>query len=434
MSINIEQGFISKLVQEKDLTIVKDLQIKNSFFSGDNKKVYLFVTEFFRDNGIFPSDRILLAKFPHYPFEKLGESIGNEENLIYWGKELRLKVKHNSIIDLIEESASFLESYNTDDAYNVLKKRISYIENEIIENQDVDITQNSEDRILAYQERKSNLGMRGISSGITMLDYLIKGFEDKTLTTVIANTGVGKTWFEILVGCNCMLNDCKVLQLVTEMSEEVMQDRYDAMLFSLTYGAINYSHFKSGRLSKEVEEDYFEFLRDTVPKLTPLIISTATGVTNVRATIEKYEPDIVFIDGVYLMEDDREAKDDWKRVTNITRDLKKLAKDMKLPIIINTQADKNTSKKTGPELGDISFAQSIGQDSDNVLTMYRDAQMLLDGEMCLKLLKQREGILGRVFMNWNFDTMDFSNIYSDVEKENEEADKDIEDRTVNIQN
>ena len=147
----------------------------------------------------------------------------------------------------------------------------------------------------------------------------------------------------------------------------------------------------------------------------------------VAAEIEKHKPDIVLIDGVYLMEDDQGAKDDWLRVAHITRDLKKLAKRAKIPIFINTQADKNTSKKTGPELGSIMYTQAIGQDSDCILALYRDEVMMADREMCVKVLKQREGVTGKVTMNWDFSTMNFDEIYSDVK-----AEEDIDEEGNNV--
>ena len=226
------------------------------------------------------------------------------------------------------------------------------------------------------------------------------------------------TWLEVFIGSYCMLQNCKVLQFVTEMSEDIMRDRYEAMLYSMMYGELNYNSFKSGTLSLEQEKQYFEFLENDLPNCEPLIIATASGVMGVSAEIDKHKPDIVLIDGVYLMEDDQGAKDDWLRVAHITRDLKKLAKRSKLPIFINTQADKNTSKKTGPELGSIMYTQAIGQDSDDILALYRDEVMLSDKEMCLKVLKQREGVTGKVMMNWNFDVMDFSEIYAETNDSN----------------
>ena len=59
------------------------------------------------------------------------------------------------------------------------------------------------------------------------------------------------------------------------------------------------------------------------------------------------------------------------------------------------------------------YTQSIGQDSDNVLALFRDEIMINDREMGIKVLKQREGVLGKVIINWDFDKMNFKSIYSE---------------------
>lgn len=434
MAYDVERGFISKLLQTKDIMSVKDHQIKPTHFSGEGRLAYQYIYDTVLSTGEVPTVRAFQRKFPHYDLEYItvnGEKVvGTEENLKFWCDELRVKVKHNKLADMVDSVAKNLQDFNTEEAYSLIKKSIAFIENEVVESPDVDLTKDTRDRIEVYLDRKRNKGMRGISTGIRHLDAILRGLEDETLTTVIANTGVGKTWLEILIGVNCMLQNCRVLQFVTEMSEEIMRDRYEAVLFAKCYGAINYNAFKSGTLSLETEKQYFSFLEDDLPNFEPLIIATATGVMGVSAAIDKYEPDIILIDSAYLMEDDQGAKDDWLRVAHITRDLKKLAKRCKKPILINTQADKNTSKKTGPELGSIMYTQAIGQDSDNVLALYRDEVMINDREMGLKVLKQREGTLGKLVLNWDFDTMNFSEIY--MEKADEDDASDIPDNTLNV--
>jgi len=775
MSFNVEAGFISKLLQTKDIVTVKDNQIKATYFSGESRLAYQFIYDTVLNTGEVPTVRAFQRKFPRYKLETVklnGEVVvGTEENLKFWCDELRLKVKHNTIADLVDRVAVNLQDFKTEEAYAALKQTIAFVENEVAVTSDVDLTKGTEDRKRAYLDRKNNKGMRGIPTGIRHLDYILKGLEKETLTTLIANTGVGKaitmetpvlteqgfvpmrdiqlgtkvcarnglfypvtaiypqgnkevyrvsfedgthvdcckehlwtfktiddlsrnrewrvktleqimnehpirrgrsynlcipvnepvmfrneqlpidpyvlgcllgdggfttdrisftnpekdiinrvnimllkwgefklnkatdcqylflsgdpkcnklyralkelgliglkskdkfipkeylnsslscrdrlirglidtdgsidskghtsfstkserlandimylsrslgirctmsvydrkekgidyvvrfktdmrlfssdkhyerysnrtipnrknnyeilkivsieklgyeeemqcitvsspdhtficgdfivthnTWFEILIGANCQLQNYRVLQFVTEMSEEIMRDRYEAVLFAKCYKTLNYNAFKSGALSLEVEKQYFEFLENDLPNFEPLIIATATGVMGVSAAIDKYKPDIVLIDSAYLMEDDQGAKDDWLRVAHITRDLKKLAKRTKIPIFINTQADKNTSKKTGPELGSIMYTQAIGQDSDNVLALYRDEIMINDREMGLKVLKQREGTLGKLTLNWDFDTMNFSEIYM----QQTDDDSEIPDNTLSV--
>lgn len=413
---NIEVGLISKLIETGDMLTVKESQITSSFFKGENKRVINYIFKTFMDIGSIPTERAITQKFSgfnfeHYENDNGEEIVGTEETLKYWCKELRIKVKHNKLADTLEKAVKELEDFNTEEAYSYLKKQISYIENEIVESSTVDITKDTNDRVEAYLERKKNQGMLGIPTGINGLDFCLKGLQKETLTTVIANTSVGKTWFEILVGAYCQLQNYKVVHFVTEMPESVMRDRYEAMLFSMMYGSFNYGEFKSGRLTSKAEKQYFSFLKNDLPTLEPLYIKTAMGVMGIAAEIESIKPDIVLIDGVYLMEDDQGAKDDWLRVAHITRDLKRLTKRLKVPILINTQADKNTSKKVGPNLEDIMYTQSIGQDSDNVIALYRDELMINDKEMGIKVLKQREGTLSKVLINWDFSCMDFSDIY-----------------------
>lgn len=414
---SVERGFISKLLECKDMKTLKDLQIYPYFLTGENRRVFQFISETFKETGEVPTSRVLKQKFPNYELEThivdSQEVVGTEETFLYWCKELRTKAKHNRMADIVEEVAEKLDNGDTEDAYSSLKKGVWKIEDEIVESSSVDITKNTEDRKEAYLERKKNKGMVGISTGIPHLDYILKGLVKETLTTLIANTGVGKTWFLVLLGAYAQLSGLKVCIFITEMSTDLMQDRFEAMLYGMMYGDFSYSQFKSGSLPKEVEDTYFEFLEEDLPKLEPLIIESATGISSIVSVIEREKPDLVLVDGAYLMEDEQGAKDDWLRVTHITRDLKKTAKNWHIPVFINTQADKNTSKKTGPELGSIMYTQSIGQDSDNVLALFRDEVMINDREMGIKVLKQREGVLGKVIINWDFDRMNFKSIYSE---------------------
>ena len=414
---SVERGFISKLIESKDFKLLKDQQIQPFFLTGDNRRVFQYIQECFKTTGEVPTPRVLRQKFPNYELEVHSldgeEIVGTDETLLYWCKELRTKAKHNRMADITEAVAEKLDNGETEEAYTLMKQGVWKIEDEIVESSSVDITKNTDDRRQAYLERKKNKGMIGISTGIPHLDYILKGLIKETLTTLIAGTGVGKTWFLVLLGAYAQLNGYKVVCFITEMSTELMQDRFEAMLFGMMYGNFNYNNFKSGNLDIDTENTYFEFLEEDLPKLEPLIIETATGISSVVSVIEREKPDLVLVDGAYLMEDEQGAKDDWLRVTHITRDLKKTAKNWHLPIVINSQADKNTSKKTGPELGSIMYTQSIGQDSDNVLALFRDEIMINDREMGVKVLKQREGVLGKVIINWDFDHMNFKSIYSE---------------------
>lgn len=421
MEINFDKGFISKLIETGDMSIVKDMQIK-PFFINDTttKEAFKFIQSHFSDTGSVPTERVLLKRFPQLKLEKYRinaedeESprvVGNKETLRYWCTELRKRARHNTLVDTIEEAAGYLDLLNTDEALKLIKKSILKVETEIDESTMVDITSDTESRKEEYRKRKENKGMIGIPTGIKTLDFLIKGLQKKQLITLLASSGVGKTWVEIIIGAHAMTNGYSVLQITTEMAEEQMRDRYEAVLYGMLKGGFNYGRFKAGTLLEDEENGYFDFLDNVLPTLPPLYIEGGESPSKVLARAQSLEVDLVLVDGVYLLQDDNNAEQDWLRVANITRDMKRGAKSLEIPIFINTQADSTTSKKTGPELDNIAFAKSIGHESDVVIGLFRDEQMREDKEAMLKILKQREGILGKVYLNWDFTVMNFSCIY-----------------------
>ena len=171
MSFDVEACFISKLLQTKDIMTVKDNQIKPSYFTGDSRTAFQFIYDTVLNTGEVPTVRAFKSKFPDYKLESVkidGETVvGTEENLKYWCGELRKKVKHNTLADMVDSVAEKLQDFETEDAYSLLKKNIAYIESEVEETSDVDLTKNTEDRKKAYLERKMNKGMRGIPGSLS---------------------------------------------------------------------------------------------------------------------------------------------------------------------------------------------------------------------------------------------------------------------------
>ena len=236
------------------------------------------------------------------------------------------------------------------------------------------------------------------------------------------------TWFFILLAAYMWLQGYKVHFFTTEMSEEQIEDRLEAMAMGMLYDKFDYNAFTSGQLDKEQEELYYKFL-DRKESMEQLIIDTATTVSAVRAKVEQNESDIVFVDSAYLMEDEEGADADHMRVTHIFRGLKKMAKALDIPVCANTQQDVR-DKKGG--LGSINFARAITHESDVVMTLERDEEMIEDNEAKITLNKQREGTLGSVMLNWDFSTMNFGGIYCSNSDREDITEDDIDENILGI--
>jgi hypothetical protein len=88
------------------------------------------------------------------------------------------------------------------------------------------------------------------------------------------------------------------------------------------------------------------------------------GVVWLQSKVQQYKPDVVFVDGLYLMNDDRGSKKtaDWQRVMHISRDVRQMILETRVPVIATMQANRAAAKNNAAELDEIAFADAVGQD------------------------------------------------------------------------
>jgi hypothetical protein len=88
------------------------------------------------------------------------------------------------------------------------------------------------------------------------------------------------------------------------------------------------------------------------------------GVVWLQSKIEQYKPDICFVDGLYLLNDDRGSKKtaDWQRVMHISRDVRQMILETRVPVVATMQANRAAAKNNAAELDEIAFADAVGQD------------------------------------------------------------------------
>ena len=214
----------------------------------------------------------------------------------------------------------------------------------------------------------------GLPTGFVELDKMTTGFHDDELVIVAARPGVGKTSFALNVAQYVGLHTDKTVAMFSlEMSGEQLVQR---MLAS--EGLINSQHLRTGQLDE-----------DEWPKLVAASGSLATAsiyiddtpgikMSEIRAQArrlakEKGNLGLIVIDYLQLIEGPH-SESRQQEVSAISRQLKKLAKELHVPVIALSQLSRSVEQRQDkrPVLSDIRESGSIEQDADIVSFLYRD--------------------------------------------------------------
>jgi replicative DNA helicase len=196
---------------------------------------------------------------------------------------------------------------------------------------------------------------------------------------------------------------------------------------------IPYDSLRRGILTKDQKERYYRYIEEVEknPELAPFVVlghdltDGTSGVSSIIPKIERYLTNggVLFIDGIYLIPDDRGEKD-WKAITNVAMDLKILAQRYRIPIITTTQYSMQ-SKADRPHLEGAAYGKYVVQYADLILALSRDDVDIEADRGKIHVLGQREGDTGEFSINMKFDPIDFSQRNDKSISDNDDDDEEV---------
>lgn len=249
----------------------------------------------------------------------------------------------------------------------------------------------------------------GIPSGITALDNITSGLNKSDLIIVGARPGMGKTSFALNIARNVAVQQKRTVAIFNlEMSREQMVNR----LLS-TEARVGVKKLRVGNLTAD-EWSRIAFASGVLCKAPIYLDDTATiTVPEMIARLRRLKDvGLVVIDYLQLMKLGKRAENRVQEVSEITRSLKIMAKDLNVPVMVCAQLSRSTDKvsKTHiPSLSDLRESGSIEQDADQVLFLYRpdyykneqdDPSSVETGTSEVIVAKNRHGELGTVKLAW----------------------------------
>ncbi|MBD5429498.1 replicative DNA helicase [Lactobacillus sp.] len=214
----------------------------------------------------------------------------------------------------------------------------------------------------------------GLPTGFSELDKMTTGFHDDELIILAARPGVGKTAFALNIAENVGRNtDKSVAMFSLEMGADQLAQRMIASV-----GLIDSQHLRTGRL-EESEWDQLVSATGALSK-TGIYIDDTPGIkmSDIRAKARRLAKEtgnlgLIVIDYLQLIEGPK-SESRQQEVSAISRQLKKLAKELHIPVIALSQLSRSVEQRQDkrPVLSDIRESGSIEQDADIVAFLYRD--------------------------------------------------------------
>ena len=252
----------------------------------------------------------------------------------------------------------------------------------------------------------------GIPCGIGALDKMITGLNKSDLIILGARPGMGKTSFALNIARNVAIKEQKT---VCFFSLEMTRDQLAQRMLSSEAG-IKSEKLRTGELDDK-EWARLAQAGDILSKTNIFFDETsAITVPEMKAKLRRMQPkpDLVIVDYLGLMKSAKKTENRVQEVSEITRNLKIMAKELKIPVIVCAQLSRGTEakgKSHKPALSDLRESGSIEQDADIVLFLYRETYY--DNERtddedrsdpnkaeCI-VAKNRHGEVGNVELYWD---------------------------------
>ncbi|MGH8263021.1 MAG: replicative DNA helicase [Steroidobacterales bacterium] len=244
--------------------------------------------------------------------------------------------------------------------------------------------------------------LTGLTTGFKTLDDLTNGLQGGDLIIVAGRPSMGKTTLAVNIAENAVLGEGKsALVFSMEMSAEQLTLR---MLSSI--GRIDQTHLRSGRLA----DDDWNRLDSAMSQLqtTRLYVDETPALTptelQARARRMKRERglDLIVVDYLQLMHVPGTKENRATEISEISRSLKALAKELKVPVIALSQLNRGVEQRQDkkPVMSDLRESGALEQDADVIVLIYReevyDANTPKKGIADIIIAKQRNGPTGEV--------------------------------------
>lgn len=414
-NIDAEESIISAvLLDNSTLSDIMDVVSPADFYRTAHQKIFEGITELFQRGE--PVDLVTLADFLQSKnllektggavyLAKLVDTAPVPSNARYYAKIIHDKASLRRLITAASHITSrcFDLTSQVDDIIDYAEKVIFEVTTHKTRESVSPICDLIDKNIDVLIERQGNRTLiSGVPTGFSRLDSLTSGFQNSDLIILAARPGMGKTALSLNIARNAAVSaGVPVVFFSLEMSKEQL-----SMRLLCSEARLDFSKLRDGRFDSE----QWEKLTEAASTLSnaPIYIDDSAEMTSLdiktkcrRLKMEK-NIGLVVIDYIQLMKPRRHLERRDLEISDISRSLKSLAKELDIPIVglsqLNRMLESRSDKR--PQLSDLRESGALEQDADLVIFIYRDEVYNKEennpkkGIAEIHLAKQRNGPVG----------------------------------------
>jgi len=428
-SVEAEQSVIGSMIMDREAIVVASEILHGEDFYGKQYGIVFEAMVELNDEGK-PVDLVTLQnrlKEKDVPPEvsslefvrELVTAVPTSANVKYYADIVAEKAVLRKLIRLNEEIANtcYVGKENLETILEDTEKKVFDLVQKRNTGDFVPIRQVVMNAMQKIEVASKNKGVvTGIPTGFIDLDYRTAGMQPSDLILIAARPSMGKTAFVLNIAQYVAFKQNQATAIFSlEMSKEQLVNR----LFSLE-SKVDAQHIRTGNLSDSEWEKLIESAG--IIGKSKLIIDDTPGISipELRSKCRKYKLEhdlkLVIIDYLQLMSGSGRTDSRQQEISDISRSLKALARELSVPIIALSQLSRAVEQRPDhrPMLSDLRESGAIEQDADVVMFIYRDDYYHKDSEKKgiaeIIVAKQRNGPIGTTELAWLAEFTKFANI------------------------
>lgn len=437
-SIDAEKALLGSLMLDKEgIVKIIDFLRPGDFYKSAHSKIYQAMVDLFEKRE--PTDLLTLTQRlrEKKELEEIGgasflsellQTVPTPSHLLHYAKIVREKKVLRDLIQASEEisALSYEESKDIDLVLDEAEKKIFGIAQQSLTQTFLPIKSELDEafeRIDKIHSKRPRV-LRGITTGFPKLDDILAGFQKGDLILLASRPGLGKTALSLDIARAVAIKERVPVGIFSlEMGKEQLVDRVIAAEANVSLWRL-----RTGRLS---EDEDFEKLQKALSTLSQAQIfiddAASSTVLQMRAMSRRLQAEkglgLLIIDYLQLIQPRNLNENVVQQVTEISRSLKSLAKELNVPVLAMSQLSRAVEHRPNqrPRLSDLRESGSLEQDSDVVMFVYREDRVNPETPRRniadIIVAKHRNGPLGKVELYFDQELVSFREIERGYEEE-----------------